>query len=82
MSTSSKRKDHSELIRAATDTWAVIAHDAYQLCAEFGEKLTKEAAIEFILDADRIQRFGKYDPFENGYTYGQIERILKKRLSL
>ena len=78
----SKKRDHSRLIRAAQDTWSVIGRDAYQMCAEFGERLTKTAAVEFILDADRISTYGNYDPFEDGYTFSQAERILKKELNL
>ncbi len=67
-----------QLIRAAWDTWSVIGSDALSCCAEVGERLTKAGACEFILDADRIEMYGKFNPFALGYSWDQCVRVLMK----
>lgn len=70
-------KEHREqIIAAAWDTWGYLAHDAHQLCAECGDVLTEEEAIEFIVDADRTPVISKFLNDET-YSYNEIIDVLK-----
>lgn len=56
----------AELRRIVTQVWQQIGYDVIQACAEVGEELTNESAIESCLDADRP------------LMLGETERVLTK----
>ena len=68
--------DKAKITSAAHETFQQIGYDLYSLCEEHGERLTEAGARESIVDANRTPIIDEY--LDNGYTYKQIENVLKK----
>ncbi len=70
--------EHKSLIlNAAYETWQIIGYEVSQLLAEHGERLTEATAREQILEY--IDWHAGVDPFKLGYSYKQVESLLKTK---
>lgn len=78
----------TQIDAAVSDVWQEIGSDLYACCAEQGEELTNEEAIESVLDADRMTTFGHPEADalvseaikEHGYS--KVAKFIGKNISL